>query len=145
MNNKINIGTASIILIFIILCLSVFALLGLSDARSAQVFAQRKADSVTSFYLTDAVGQTFIKECRDALMNGQTAEQALKSAQEGLPVGAFSSFDEQQGRIVCEIPMNAGQSLHIELLDSDASIRSYYVYNSEDYAIDTRLPVWTTD
>lgn len=144
MNNKINIGTASIILIFIILCLSVFALLGLSDARSAQVFAQRKADSVTNFYLTDAVGQTFIKEYRDALMNGQTAEQALKSAQDGLPEGAFSSFDEQ-GRIVCEIPMNAGQSLHIELLHSDASIRSYYVYNSEDYAIDTRLPVWTTD
>ena len=31
MKNRINIGTASIILIFIILCLAVFSLLSLSD------------------------------------------------------------------------------------------------------------------
>lgn len=50
MKNRINIGTASIILIFIILCLAVFSLLSLSDGNSALVLARRRADSVTAYY-----------------------------------------------------------------------------------------------
>lgn len=142
MKNKINIGTASIILIFIILCLSVFALLGLSDAKSAEVFARRRADSVTAFYSADSLGQAYIRTASEALKNGLPASQAAEKGLSLLPDGASSSADEKGG-LVCEIPMSAGQSLHIELSGSDAAVLSYYVYNSEDYAIDTRLPVWT--
>ena len=52
MKNRINIGTASIILIFIILCLAVFSLLSLSDGNSALVLARRRADSVTCLLYT---------------------------------------------------------------------------------------------
>ena len=61
MKNRINIGTASIILIFIILCLAVFSLLSLSDGNSALVLARRRADSVTAYYQADAMGQEFIR------------------------------------------------------------------------------------
>ena len=62
MRNRVNIGTASIVLIFIILCLSVFSLLSLSDGKSALTFAQRKADSVTAYYEADSAGQALCIE-----------------------------------------------------------------------------------
>lgn len=142
MKNKINIGTASIILIFIILCLSVFALLSLSDARSAEVFSKRRADSVYAYYQTDMTGQRFVQSVAKSLKKGDSASDCLKQAASGLPDGSTVS-EEQAGRLICEIPMSAGQSLHIELEQENAEILAYYVYNSEDYAIDEQMPVWT--
>lgn len=144
MKQKINLGTASIILIFIILCLSVFALLGLSDAKGAQVFAKRRADSVTAFYQTDALGQAYISHVADALKAGSTASKAAAQAFSILPEGSLS-LEGEAGQLVCEIPMSAGQSLHIELDGQEASVRAYYVYNREDYAIDNSLPVWMAE
>lgn len=144
MKNKINIGTASIILIFIILCLSVFALLGLSDAKTAEVFARRHAASVSSYYKTDAFGQYYIKTVSESIKNGTSSDVAVKDGTSVLPEGtpATTSVNEP-GNLICEIPMSSGQSLHIELDKNDASVLAYYVYNSEDYAIDNRMPVWT--
>ena len=39
---RINIGTASIVLILLILCLAVFSLLSLSDAQESLSFARRR-------------------------------------------------------------------------------------------------------
>mgnify|MGYP000013610873 CR=1 FL=1 len=39
---RINIGTASIVLILLILCLAVFSLLSLSDAQASLSFARRR-------------------------------------------------------------------------------------------------------
>ena len=41
-----------------------------------------------------------------------------------------------------EIPMAAGQALHMEINPASSAVCAYYVYNKEDYAIDNRLPVW---
>ena len=60
MKNRVTIGISSIVLIFLILCLSVFCLLSISDARSARSFAERHAASVQMYYEADAAGQAFI-------------------------------------------------------------------------------------
>lgn len=141
MNHKINIGTASIVLIFIILCLSVFSLLSLSDAKSAEVFAGRRAASVQAYYETDMKGQALIRTASALLLDGRDAKAAAAGLGDSLPEGAVTSVSDT-GNFICDIPMDAGQSLHIELDKTDASVLSYYVYISEDYAIDNRMPVW---
>lgn len=141
MNNRVNIGTASIILIFIILCLSVFSLLSLSDGKSALTFAERKADSVTAYYEADSAGQTFLNRFLTLLLEGSTAEEALTDAAKELPDGSETGFRDS-GIPYCEIPMAAGQALCIEIDPENGGARSYYVYNKEDYIIDTQLPVW---
>lgn len=141
MKNRVNIGTASIILIFIILCLSVFSLLSLSDGNSALVLARRRADSVTAYYQTDSAGQEFIQAAVTALDADKSAEEALSEAAGTLPDGADTGVGED-GRIYCEIPMNAGQALRIELDSTNKTVLACYVYNRENYAIDDSLPVW---
>ena len=44
------IGITSIIFIFIVLCLSVFALLSVNSARQSLASVQRSADAVTRYY-----------------------------------------------------------------------------------------------
>ena len=53
MKNRITIGISSIVLIFMILCLAVFSLLSLSDAKSALTFAQKRAETVQIYYEAD--------------------------------------------------------------------------------------------
>ncbi|WP_125141973.1 hypothetical protein [Clostridium transplantifaecale] len=142
MKNRINIGTASIILIFIILCLAVFSLLSLSDGKSALVLSERHADSVAAYYQADTQGQLFIQTAAITLKeDGAAAADALEKAAGTLPEGSESGIDES-GRLYCEIPMNAGQALRVELSVEDAAVLASYVYNKEDYAIDDSLPVW---
>lgn len=140
MKNRINIGTASIILIFIILCLAVFSLLSLSDGRSALTFAERHAASVTAYYQADAEGQQFIEAAAASLKEGKTPSLALEEAARALPEGALAGLNEQI--LICEIPMNAGQALRIELDGNTSSVLACFVYNKEDYAIDDSLPLW---
>ena len=94
MKNRINIGTASIILIFIILCLAVFSLLSLSDGNSALVLARRRADSVTAYYQADAMGQEFIQAAVSALDGNKSMEEALSDAASLMAEGTESRVDE---------------------------------------------------
>ena len=118
MKNRISIGISSIVLIFLILCLAVFSLLSLSDANTALSFSERRAASVKLYYEADAAGQTFIRDFRRA----------------------FSESGDSM-TVLCEIPLGNGQKLSMELSSDGTEILSYYVYNSEEYIIDTHMPV----
>ena len=120
MKNRITIGISSIVLIFMILCLAVFSLLSLSDAKSALTFAQKRAETVQIYYEADIEAQKFIRDYRSL-----DAEQK-----------------QSETTIVYELPMRSGQTLHLELSADGSDILSYYVYNNTDYVIDSDLPVW---
>lgn len=133
---RINIGTASIVLILLILCLAVFSLLSLSDAQASLSFARRRAESVQAFYQADAKAQTWADSIR-----GLDLSSAL--TQGSVPDGASAEASEDGSTIKLTIPLSQGQSLSAEYRLSDGQLISSRIFNSEDYAIDTRLPVWT--
>ena len=144
MKNRITIGLSSIILILLILCLSVFSLLSLSDAKTALSFAERRADSVKAYYEADSTGQQFLYELSLA-GDGNPSPGAAMQAAVNIQAETGKSITVSAGEedhILCDIPMPYGQSLHIELAGQDLPVLSYYVYNSEEYEIDDRLPVW---
>ena len=141
MKNRVNVGTASILLIFIILCLSVFSLLSINDGTSALTFAERRADSVTAYYEADSAGQLFLNRFFTHFSSTNSTEYALELARESLPTGSEAGILDS-GLLCFEIPMPAGQALRMEINPSSSNICAYYVYNKEDYAIDNRLPVW---
>lgn len=115
-------GISSIILIFMILCLAVFSLLSISDAKSALSFAERYADSVQEYYKADAEGQAFIRDFRNS---------------------ADTAVSNSADPIIHEISMDSGRTLHIELSADGNAVLSYYVYDNSDYVIDSSIPVWT--
>ena len=144
---RINVGTSSLILIFIILCLTVFGLLSLSSAGSDWKLAQKNRESVKGYYEADSQAVEFVAMVEDALSRCSQAadeEAFLELGKEEL--GSF--YQEETGIAWTDIQMPYGQMLHIELEISREEepgyrILAWNVYHSEDYEIDQSIPVWT--
>lgn len=142
MKNRITIGISSIVLIFMILCLAVFSLLSLTDAKSALTFAQKRADTVQMYYESDISAQTFIRDYRDLFDESAQPSDILSELYPSLPTGSQVTTDNET-LVVCELPIRSGQTLHLELEADGSRILAYYVYNNTDYVIDSDLPVWS--
>lgn len=76
----------------------------------------------------------------------QMAGRSLEEKLEALAAKPGNGYDEQTGLIFTEIPMERGESLHIDLElkegDKRYEIRSWYVYDSGEYEIDDTVKVW---
>ena len=143
MKSKVNIGSSSLILIFIILCLSVFGLLSLTSARSDLALAQKNAQAVQGYYEADTMGEQFVQMVDQALQVSENAEQ-LKAA-----LGSYYQKNTETGAdlAVTDITMERGQILHIELAlepeEKRYEVLTWKVFNAEEYEIDDSMPVWT--
>lgn len=135
MKSRMNIGTTSLILIFIVLCLSTFGLLSLSNARGDLNLAEKNAAAVRTYYEADAQGELFV----------QMVDQALRDTggdQAGLQEKLGQYY--QDGTAQTDIGMDFGQALHVELLltGTDYRIKNWNVYNRTELEIDRSIPVW---
>lgn len=67
----LGVGSISLVLIFSVLCLTIFTLLTLSTARSDAALAERAAQSAKDYYAADAEGQHVCAQLQSALQNGE--------------------------------------------------------------------------
>ncbi|MDO5415607.1 MAG: hypothetical protein Q4F29_00260 [Lachnospiraceae bacterium] len=108
-----NIGSASLILIFIVLCMGTFGLLSLSSAKKDLDLAKRNAEAVSAYYEADGTGE----ELKQAA--GQAVQEAFR--QRELTPEAYlqehlgEAYRPEENCILAEIPMDYGQALLIQL------------------------------
>lgn len=143
-----NIGTPSLILIFIVMCLITFGMLSLSAAKSEWNLAERNASAVTEYYRADGKGEGFYQmvlkkaaEVREKSLDPQEAGRLL--ARE-----LGDAYHPEAGTVTVQIPMERSQALFIELFlqpeeGEDIRISKWKVIQTEDYEIDNAMPVWT--
>ena len=113
----INIGISSIIFIFIVLCLSVFALLSVNSARQSYAFVQRNAEAVTAYYQADSKAQKWLHSLKQ---EGAVSEGILRQ----------------------EFPISDSQTISVAVDGETFELLSYQVINNEVLEIDDSLPVW---
>ncbi|MDD3251530.1 MAG: short-chain dehydrogenase [Lachnospiraceae bacterium] len=143
---KANIGSSSLILIFIVLCLATFGILSLSNARRETVLSEKNAAAVQAYYQTDSKGTEFFAQAAQSLKAAPADAAAEVVKAEALAVFG-SYYNQETGRFSTDIPMEHGQALRVELEpDWDARrcrVCAWNVYQKEDYEIDQSIPVWT--
>ena len=131
---KANIGSSSLILIFIVLCLVTFSVLSLGNAKREDALSVRSADSVQEYYRADAQGEAFLQMADQALLNGYKDSLA-------------PYLQSDTGTYCTDVSMDAGQALRVELnFDWEKKtykILSWKVYHQEEYEIDQSIPVWS--
>lgn len=145
MRRKMNIGTTSLILIFIVLCLSTFGLLSLSSARGDWSLADKNAGAVRTYYEADAKGEQFVRMV-DQVLQDAAARGLAGAEREPFLKAELGVYYQEDGSVQTDIGMDFDQALHIELeLGGDAGyeIRCWNVYNTKDYEIDNSISVWT--
>ena len=131
---KAHIGSSSLILIFIVLCLVTFSVLSLGNAKREDALSVRSADSVQEYYRADAQGEAFLQMADQALLKGDKDSLA-------------PYLQSDTGTYCTDVSMDAGQALRVELnFDWEKKtykILSWKVYHQEEYEIDQSIPVWS--
>ena len=124
---RLNIGSASIIMLFSVLCLTVLAALSLLSANSQWSITKRSADSVADYYKADLTAT----EIFNRVKSGDTSEVSVDSF-EGTTYIAYS------------VPVNDRQALDVRLAESDGiwKILSWSTVDSADWIPDDSLNIW---
>lgn len=133
----VNIGSASLLVIFLILCLVTFATLTLSSAVSDYRFSQKLAQRKTAYYeasnraseLLCKISETAVSYC-SVLASGEAAsrsasaaslEEALLSLGDG-EVSLTADFTQETPTVAFTVPVDDSQALSVLLeLQADAS------------------------
>lgn len=146
----VNIGSSSLLIIFLVLCLATFAILSLSSARSDYSFSERLASHKTEYYEASAWAETVTGEIDDALFEtadktglsgldaegiaatsyGRAVMEVLDGAEfEGIPLSCVP--DENNLTVSFRIPLGEKQALAVALLVTDyRSFENYYEVKS---------------
>lgn len=99
---SLGVGSVSLILVFCVLCLTIFSLLTLSFARSENALTQKLADSVQKYYAADMKATQAMAELEQTLSSGEQPaiaaglEMNYSQTDRGLLVSFLSQIDRQR-------------------------------------------------
>jgi len=132
----IGAGSASIILVFAVLCLTIFSLITYVVAGNDRVLVDAKVNLVTGYYQADAAAERVIFNLFD-------------SGEAPGSVEIHHGFDETLNTDVTffSYPISDTKSLFVSLLlhDDSYDILSWRMYNTDEWEYDGSLNIWTGD
>lgn len=119
------IGGSSLLVIFAVLCLTVFALLGLSTAQAGQRLGDASASAATGYYRADAQAEEILAQLRLGEMPENVTAQAGNRYTYACPVS-----DTQELQVEVQV---SGKNYHI---------LRWQTVSTADWEADDSLTVW---
>lgn len=105
--NPIKLGSMTLLLTIVLLCMAILSVLTLSTARADLSLAEKYADRLQQVYALDSVGQRLLAELDTALQKGATPQELLAL----LPQDAVL----EQDTVTLQLADGAGQTLMVTL------------------------------
>lgn len=138
----LNIGSASIIMIFAILCLTVFSALSLVTSVSEKKTAQRFADETAAYYEADSEAVKIKNSIQAAIDAGSTPQQAAAANNAQYLIGqAAAALAPQIGPGTAgaspNTPPDAIITYNVPLSDNISRITAVLTYNSKTNTLET--------
>ena len=133
----IGVGSASIILVFAVLCLTVFSLITFVVASNDKALVDAEARLITGFYKADAHAERIIAEILEA--------DSIPSAVQGVEIEHQWDTGLNAELVEFTCPAAENKALYIRLAVSDDShdILSWIMYDTDEWNFDDRLEVWS--
>ena len=122
-----NVGGATLLMLFAVLCLTVFAVLSLISAKSQSALVQKSADAVTAYYQAD----TRAAEIYDEVAAGNLSSVKTQASAAGTSYTYSVKIDDNQ-------------ELQVALTENNGklAIVTWKVCATGDWNIDEHLDVW---
>lgn len=131
-----GIGSASMALMFAVLCLVVFALISYSAAGNDRVLADTEAELVKGYYEADALAEQITAE----LLAARTIPESLCG------VEIFAGWDDTMAAGTAEFscPVSGRKELYVKIAVREDSydILSWRMQDAGEWRADENLPVW---
>ena len=136
-----NVGSASIIMVFAVLCLTIFSVLSLITANSDLRLSMRAAKSIEDFYLAEYLAETKVIDIKEKLAGGSTP-QSLVSSVDGIKI-------EKQGNkdvISFVQTVDDKRDIHIALIcetDMRLTVSEWRLLPNDNWNPDSGVEVWS--
>jgi len=138
---KINIGGVSIVVIFCVLCLSVFSILALLSANSEKKLTVKSAKAVENYYMADVSCAKVAQTVVDLYLSGASDKDI-----EDYVLSVFGTFVREGERMGVSYSwkIDAGQEIFVDLslVDSKVKVNAWNVRYIGDWEIDDSIEVW---
>jgi hypothetical protein len=119
------VGGSSLLVIFAVLCLTVFALLGLSTVQADTRLADSSADAVAAYYAADTQAETILAQLRAG----------------ALPEGVTVSGDVYA--YTCPISSTQDLEVEVRISGADYAVLRWQAVSTADWEPDLGLDVWS--
>jgi hypothetical protein len=131
-----NVGSASIIMVFSVLCLTIFAVLSVVTANSDLNLTRRASSAIQDFYTAEYRAETRALSIKEAMDNGADADAAAS--------GEGAIYDASSGTISYTEAVDHRRELRVTLLleDGALSINNWILTVNDNWNPDNALPVW---
>ena len=133
----IGAGSASIVLVFAVLCLTIFSLITFVVAGNDKALVDAKAGMVTGYYNADTLAELILS---DILSPGETP-----GIIRGVPVntGFDESLNLETTYFFCDISETKALYVNLVLYDDSFDILSWRMYDKDEWEFDDSIIVWT--
>jgi len=135
----IGVGSASIVLVFAVLCLTVFSLITFVVAGNDKALVDAKVQLVTGYYEADAIAEQIIFD----IMAADTIPSSIRG------VSIFTGHDEELGAdtVYFFYHISDIKALYVNLAihDDSFSILSWRMWDTDEWEFDNSINVWTGD
>jgi len=146
----VGVGTVSLVMIFAVLCLTVFAILTLSTSTAEKVMAERTASFVSGYYEADTkatkIRASILDFQRngffDSLRNENPDGTAMQSVIDGVELIVERSADGIFVSYSCEINEVLDLSVKLRLVGDADVVLGWRTVHTRDWDMDDGLLVW---
>jgi len=133
----VGVGSASIVLVFAVLCLTIFSLITYVVAGNEKTLVDRKVQLVVNYYDADALAEHILLDLLSADM--------IPSSIRGVDIN--TRWDESLGietvYFFCHISDIKTLYVNLALRDDSFDILSWRMYDTDDWVFDNSINVWS--
>ena len=132
----IGVGSASVVLVFAVLCLTVFSLITLVVARNNKALAETEASLVTGYYEADALAEQIMAD----ILNAGTIPDSVR----GVDISTSWDTTLEMDVITYLCPLSDKKELYVKLaVDGDnVSIVNWQMLDIGQWEFDDSVAVW---
>ena len=132
----IGVGSASIVLVFAVLCLTIFSLITYVVAGNDKALVDAKVELVTGYYEADAMAERVLSE----LLGAEVTPDNV------LGVDINTRFDDDLGvetvYFFCRVSDIKALYVNLVIRDDSFDILSWRMYDTDDWVFDDSINVW---
>jgi len=136
----IGVGSASIVLVFAVLCLTIFSLITFVVAGNDKALVEAKVDMVTGYYRADALAELILADILAAKEAGNIPE-TIREVQ--INTGHNESSGLETTYFLCDISDTKALYVSLALHNDSFDILSWRMYDKGEWEIDDSINVWT--
>lgn len=142
----INTGLSSIVMVFAILCLTIFAVLSLVTAESEKKLVEKSASSVENYYAADSACEAILGRVYEAWKGCSSLEdmETKLSSMDDMPEDLNMAVEDGMLYISYSQWADENQSLQVVLAADaqDLQIKAWQLVRTGEWNIDEHIHVW---